>query len=170
MKVEMPHEDLALKRSGNMRFFMDWWIYIYIYIYVLLNYVYPKGTNILVHTSCKFSFARFSKQLRHHMHLKQTCHFLHRTSVPQTQPLSCMSDAPTRHLRPMIQEFIDKLVTTQVSNLVNMRKCWQGSHFWASKHDGVKTWKDSTATWHGRTKPSGVKNVVRRHDMDSISS
>lgn len=38
----------------------------------------------------------------------------------QTQPLSCMSDAPTRHLRPMLQDFIDKLVT-QISNLVDMR-------------------------------------------------
>lgn len=49
MKVEMPHEDIAFKRSGrHTRFFKDWWIcmcvYTHICIYVLHNFAYHAQT------------------------------------------------------------------------------------------------------------------------------
>lgn len=74
MKVEMPHEDIAFKRSGrHTRFFMDWWIcmcvYTHICIYVLHNFAHHAQTY-LFNTSCKVSFTQISNQLRYHMHLK----------------------------------------------------------------------------------------------------
>ena len=85
-------------------------IYLYTHMYLCITLFCTSCTNILV---------------QHFLQSLICTNFqpIEVSHASKTQPLSCMSDAPTRHLRPMLQDFIDKLVT-QISNIVNMRKCW----------------------------------------------
>lgn len=90
---------------------IDEYVCVYIHTYVSMYY-------IILHIMHKHTSSFFLQIL-----IYTNFQPIEISHASQTQPLSCMSDAPTRHLRPMLQDFIDKLVT-QISNLVDMRKCW----------------------------------------------
>ena len=111
----------------------------------------------------------------HIMH-KHTCSTLpaksHLHKFPTNWDITCISNPASElhvgctHTAP---ETNASRLHQQTCHYPNIEHCEHAKvltrvhwHFWASKHDGVKTWKDSTATWHGKTEP-GVKHVVRQH-------